>query len=670
MTEISIDTQIEDSLENVEVLARATRTTDGRQVTVAVDQASLSSTLSVVSGDEIQDATLGGVPVFEGGTWAPQRIWGIDVRRYVSAENGNIRTFDLATAMTDVASSGLPLMLPMDGKAYQPAAAPVLLNDSNARTRYMIAGGGRLYMPSGMSSGDALLHRNRLADGTGVENAYGEHPRVVVQDIRIEGPDGCEGTFLDSYKSSVSFERVRFTNILKLALLDGYSDMCRFVSLYGEAMTSEDEFAIECVYPGDGWVLENLHFYGIAGLSLKKQNGFALHGMIGGWHEFTECDGEMGGLHIEGDTAPAGAIHDHPLITCKGSRLDIRSGVLYTNVARTAAVVVDDNSGTSERHSSVTFGPELHFAQRLDAPGSTVGNLLGTAVYIQNPSKRTHVLFEGGGTQRLFRQDSTGADGGYTYCAPKVATPNVSTDEQGIQTAIAARPALLATHVEIRKRNDTWEIAAPDPLGSFRTSRRVTATGSNGAGSISFSPSNADPTPVDGATWTQLVDGTTYYYKAWTRDLEAGTTISVEPSGVSKTSGNTIKLAGNAFNGPVTLRILRGTSAGTFTHWAEIYLKQGEFNLWDQGNAIAGVAWSTSGLPGAPSTNTTYDGVVVRGTGKQQIYASAAPSSSDRAWSQGDICWNTGAAANDKPGWICTTGGSPGTWKAMANVAS
>jgi hypothetical protein len=48
-------------------------------------------------------------------------------------------------------------------------------------------------------------------------------------------------------------------------------------------------------------------------------------------------------------------------------------------------------------------------------------------------------------------------------------------------------------------------------------------------------------------------------------------------------------------------------------------------------------------------------------------WASASPTTG--TWAQGDICWNTGAAAGGSPGWVCTTGGTSGTWKAMANVA-
>lgn len=51
----------------------------------------------------------------------------------------------------------------------------------------------------------------------------------------------------------------------------------------------------------------------------------------------------------------------------------------------------------------------------------------------------------------------------------------------------------------------------------------------------------------------------------------------------------------------------------------------------------------------------------------RQYYGSATPSTG--AWKVGDIMWNTAPASGGTPGWVCTTAGSPGTWKAMANLA-
>ena len=46
----------------------------------------------------------------------------------------------------------------------------------------------------------------------------------------------------------------------------------------------------------------------------------------------------------------------------------------------------------------------------------------------------------------------------------------------------------------------------------------------------------------------------------------------------------------------------------------------------------------------------------------------AAPTSG--TWKRGDIVWNTAPSAGATPGWVCTTGGTPGTWKAMASLAA
>lgn len=49
-------------------------------------------------------------------------------------------------------------------------------------------------------------------------------------------------------------------------------------------------------------------------------------------------------------------------------------------------------------------------------------------------------------------------------------------------------------------------------------------------------------------------------------------------------------------------------------------------------------------------------------------YGSAAPTTG--SWNRGDVVWNSAPSAGGVPGWVCTTAGTPGTWKAMANVAA
>ena len=51
-----------------------------------------------------------------------------------------------------------------------------------------------------------------------------------------------------------------------------------------------------------------------------------------------------------------------------------------------------------------------------------------------------------------------------------------------------------------------------------------------------------------------------------------------------------------------------------------------------------------------------------------RVYGTSAPNTG--TWAVGDVCINTNPSAGGAPGWACVTGGSPGTWKAMANLAS
>lgn len=46
----------------------------------------------------------------------------------------------------------------------------------------------------------------------------------------------------------------------------------------------------------------------------------------------------------------------------------------------------------------------------------------------------------------------------------------------------------------------------------------------------------------------------------------------------------------------------------------------------------------------------------------------AAPT--DGTWTRGDIVLNIEPSAGGIPGWVCITSGTPGTWKAMADLAA
>lgn len=51
-------------------------------------------------------------------------------------------------------------------------------------------------------------------------------------------------------------------------------------------------------------------------------------------------------------------------------------------------------------------------------------------------------------------------------------------------------------------------------------------------------------------------------------------------------------------------------------------------------------------------------------------YGSAAPTDTDHTYAVGDRVYNTAPAAGGTLGWVCTTAGSPGTWKTFGTIAS
>lgn len=73
---------------------------------------------------------------------------------------------------------------------------------------------------------------------------------------------------------------------------------------------------------------------------------------------------------------------------------------------------------------------------------------------------------------------------------------------------------------------------------------------------------------------------------------------------------------------------------------------------------------NTSGTPTLPARRYSH----ISATGNVITWGTAAPTTG--AWNVGDQCANSAPAAGGPPGWVCTTAGTPGTWKAMANVAA
>jgi parallel beta-helix repeat protein len=82
-------------------------------------------------------------------------------------------------------------------------------------------------------------------------------------------------------------------------------------------------------------------------------------------------------------------------------------------------------------------------------------------------------------------------------------------------------------------------------------------------------------------------------------------------------------------------------------------------NVSMRGNDIAGCFY-----PALVDAIPTFSTIVI------DSYAPVAPTSGYGAYSVGSFIRNSAPSAGGAPGWVCTTSGDPGTWKAMANLAA
>ena len=55
-----------------------------------------------------------------------------------------------------------------------------------------------------------------------------------------------------------------------------------------------------------------------------------------------------------------------------------------------------------------------------------------------------------------------------------------------------------------------------------------------------------------------------------------------------------------------------------------------------------------------------------------KMYGTLYPthSGTGQVWKNGDVIYNNNPSGNEPYGWVCTTSGSPGTWKAFGTIAT
>ncbi|MDB5417860.1 MAG: hypothetical protein JWP50_1279 [Phenylobacterium sp.] len=154
-------------------------------------------------------------------------------------------------------------------------------------------------------------------------------------------------------------------------------------------------------------------------------------------------------------------------------------------------------------------------------------------------------------------------------------------------------------------------------------------------------------------------------------DAALGGVLSVGRGVQDSARGSVARLGGNAANGDV-LSVTRATDAPNSVrmHWKDGNLR------WDYANSDATVTMSITGqaTPNTfgrsvtqPNKMSVDNFFIGRGdNARQHTTSAAAPTSGE--WARGDIVWNMTPTAAGNVGWICVTGGTPGTWKTFGAI--
>lgn len=158
----------------------------------------------------------------------------------------------------------------------------------------------------------------------------------------------------------------------------------------------------------------------------------------------------------------------------------------------------------------------------------------------------------------------------------------------------------------------------------------------------------------------------TYYYNAimmfdTTRNV-GNSTAKVERSKSLEKGGNgiTIQIQGTPFS---NYRFYRGTSTGSYDKYLDVGVNGTVFS--DNGDIGNCAVWKDRA---AENVDTVLEATYFENKGQNVlVYASNIPTSG--TWKKGDVIINTSSLnSNNTYAWVCTTAGTPGTWKTVSRI--
>jgi len=520
------------------------------------------------------------------------------------------------------------------------STSPLYLN-STASGQYQLVGAGigitHLKFPN-IGASAYCIKVNEDAAGNKVRS-FPTHPRLVLKDMTIYGNTTNYPHCLRVRETGIWLERLYLQYFTDGVVTADYCDtmVVKFV-IFGSGPPSG--YLLRQGSNGDSWLVEQCsveNYY--SGAALHERGMFRggyvsnhiFRNIIGGCFYFdSSLNITIEGWHMEtpGNTIP---------LQINGAVVTVRRSN-WLNNRSVVPVVVNDTDGYRRTNLVLEDCTFISYFNTLQARTSDIHiQAINSSSFLELhnvtsfPQASGHWMSE--------------------HCQLGVV---VTSDNSALNTELAKlKNKRLFTNARIFCRSGNWQIV---PLDGLLRYHAISNPSLGWIGAVSTFMSS-------------LAAGTYYYKLAIYYDDGLHTAASSEYSATAS-ANQCIGMSPTFRGGNAILRIWRGTASGSYDRYVDIPLAKIDSGyLHDQGDFIYGFSWITSSVPTPPTANTTMEGVEYA-NGLRVFYASAAPTSTEFTGVRGDIVWNNAPAAAGAPGWVCVTAGSPGTWKAMANLAS
>jgi hypothetical protein len=601
------------------------------------DQRITSAEELVGSGHATKTDTLNRLALIEHNNDGTHKSWMYlvaNVKQYGAVGDGT--TDDTAAFQAAIDSLGTN-----GGTVYVPSGTyritgTLYFISATTTTRYIFRGEGNMTFikPNGMTSG-YLFKLNEDSGGTKVV-AWPVHPRLVLDNFRVDGVDSTNCSLLKYNEASFQLKNLYLTRLLYGATGVGYTDQVRMENITWMNPAVGGKLYKMGTDGGDTFHASQILTNSDAGvdrhdcIELTLCNSAVLTAMNGGRFSFDRCSGvALDGTFEESE--------DGNIVTVRNSIVSIGASTFRNDDDSGYPIYVND-SGSVESATRLTLDNVL-FRRNLAAPDNRVNDIYfnnlvaGSTATLNN----CHSDFFVGTT----RNNQGIRMGGY------------DTNISGITDVLLSRQCLHTENVVLRRRSGVWEIW---PTGAPSIPMRA-----HGNPTTVSSISDVT-TPAGFPTFTTG----TYYYNFAVYDVNYKHTTKGTEAFIAHTANNTVKIVLTGLPSRCWVRVWRGTAIGVYDRGYEVPVHGGQITLFDKGDNINSFGWlTTPNIPGEPVDNTTFDGSLLE-TGKYIVYSTAAPTLG--TWAKGDIVMNTDPDMGEWAGWVCTVAGTPGTWKGFGPI--